>query len=187
MRKALYILGQLNDADVQWLVEHGQRRRLAPGEVIIHEGAAVDALFVTLEGALAVTVRNGSEIARLGAGEVVGEIAFVDAAPPSATVAATATSTVLAVNKLDLQQKLSADPEFAARFYRALAVFLADRLRSTTRRLGYGKAGDLRTGEGLDDELDGTVLDTVAEAGERFRRMLRMLNGGAERSEPRSR
>ena len=39
MRKALYILGQLNDADVQWLVQHGERRLLAPGEIIIHEGA----------------------------------------------------------------------------------------------------------------------------------------------------
>ena len=177
MRKALYILGQLNDADVQWLVQHGQRRSLAPGEIIIHEGAPVDALFITIEGALAVTLRNGTEVARLGAGELVGEIAFIDTAPPSATVAAVIRSTVLAVSKIDLQQQLGADPSFAARFYKALAVFLADRLRSTTRQLGYGKAGDLENPAPLDDELDSGVLDTVAEAGERFRRMVRMLGG----------
>ena len=175
MRKALYILGQLNDSDVQWLVHHGERRQLAAGEVIIHEGAAVDALFITIEGALAVTLRNGTEVARLGAGELVGEIAFIDTAPPSATVAAAITSMVLAVPKIDLQRKLDADPSFAARFYKALAVFLADRLRSTTRQLGYGKAGDLESESTLDDELDSAVLDTVAEAGQRFRRMVRML------------
>jgi CRP-like cAMP-binding protein len=176
MRKALYILGQLNDSDVQWLAQHGTRRRLARGQVIIREGAPVDSLFITLGGALSVSLRNGEEVARLGAGELVGEIAFVDSAPPSATVSATADTPVLEIRKDLLQAQLGRDSEFAARFYRALAVFLADRLRATTRRLGYGKSGDLE-GEGLlEDELDGTVLDSLSEAGERFRRLLRALS-----------
>jgi hypothetical protein len=44
MRKALYILGQLDDADVEWPADQGTRRRLADGEVIVHEGRPIDSL-----------------------------------------------------------------------------------------------------------------------------------------------
>lgn len=175
MRKALYILGQLNDADVEWLAKHGARRLLSNGEIIVHEGKVTDALFITLSGQFRVSLRGGQEVARLGAGEVVGEIAFVDSAPPSATVTAAAGAVVLAVPKVLLQQHLTSDPAFAARFYRALAIFLADRLRATTRRLGYGGDGDLDNEAVLEDELDVGVLDTLSQAGDRFTRLLQRL------------
>jgi CRP/FNR family cyclic AMP-dependent transcriptional regulator len=178
MRKALYILGQLNDGDVEWLARHGTRQHLADGQVIVHEGRAVDALFITLGGRLCVSLRDGQEVAQLSVGEVVGEIAFVDSSPPSATVAAIGDAVVLALPKALLQERLAADTAFAARFYRALAVFLADRLRATTRRLGYGDSGDLDSDEILEDELDAGVLDTLSQAGERFTRLLQILAGG---------
>lgn len=178
MRKALYILGQLNDSDVEWLAKHGSRRQLGDGDIVVHEGRALDALFITLSGRFRVSLRDGQEVALLGAGEVVGEIAFVDAAPPSATVSAAGQATVLALPKTALEHRLAADPPFAARFYRALAIFLADRLRATTRRLGYGGVGDLDSETVLEDELDVGVLDTVAQAGDRFTRLLATLSAG---------
>lgn len=177
MRKVLYILGQLNDGDIEWMAAHGSRRPLADGEVLVHEGRAIDTLFITLTGRFRVSLGDGQEVARLGVGEVVGEIAFVDAAPPSATVTAVGAATVLALPKPLLQQRLDGDPAFAARFYRALAIFLADRLRSTTRRLGYGAPGDLDDEALLDDELDIGVLDTLSHAGDRFTRLLHRLAG----------
>jgi CRP-like cAMP-binding protein len=178
MRKALYILGQLNDADAQWLAHSGSIRRLGDGEIIIREGQPVDALFVNLEGVLSVTVEGDVEVARLGAGEFVGEISFVDSAPPSATVRGMGSASVLEIKRADIQRKIDADIGFSARFHRALAIFLADRLRAATRRLGYGKQGDLGTENVLADELDSTVLDNLSEAGERFRRLLGMLAAG---------
>jgi len=94
MRKALYILGQLNDSDVLWLARHGTVRRLADGEVIVHEGRAINAIFITLGGQFRVVLDDGQEVSRMSAGEVVGEIAFVDASPPTATVAAVGEATV---------------------------------------------------------------------------------------------
>jgi len=178
MRKALYILGQLNDADIQWMAHHGIMRQLRDGEIVIREGHPIDAIFVNLEGALSVTLAGGVEVARLGAGEFVGEISFVDSAPPSATVRGVGRSSVLEIKRADIQRKIAEDLGFSARFHRALAVFLADRLRAATRRLGYGKQGDLDTDAVLDGELDNAVLDTLAEAGERFRRLLGMLAAG---------
>jgi CRP-like cAMP-binding protein len=178
MRKALYILGQLNDADIQWLADHGRTRQLRDGEVVIREGQPIDAIFLNLEGALSVTAGDGVEVARLGAGEFVGEISFVDSAPPSATVKGVGQSSVLEIKRTAIQRKLAEDIGFSARFHRALAVFLADRLRAANRRLGYGKQGDLGSDQMLEGELDMTVLDTVAQAGDRFNRLLGMLAAG---------
>jgi CRP/FNR family transcriptional regulator, cyclic AMP receptor protein len=177
MRKVLYILGEFNDGDVDWLARHGSRRMLADGDMIVREGRTIDTLFITLSGGFRVTLGDGQEVARLGVGEVIGEIAFVDAALPSATVVAAGAASVLALPHALLRQRLAADPPFAARFYRALAIFLADRLRATTRRLGYGATGDLDNAAALEDELDTGVLDTLSQAGDRFTRLLRHLAG----------
>lgn len=177
MRKALFILGQLSDGDVEWLAQHGERRRLTNGETIVREGRALDALFITLDGRLRVTLGGGEEVAQLGAGEIVGEIAFVDSSPPSATVSAIGDAAVLALPRALIHKRLAEDAGFAARFYRALAIFLADRLRATTRKLGYGRAGDLDPEAPLEDELDMHVLDTISHAGDRFTRLLRRLAG----------
>jgi len=176
MRKALYILGQLDDSDVEWLADYGTRRSLADGEIIVHEGRPLDALFITLAGRLRVTVGPGKEVSRLKAGELVGEISVVDSGPPSATVAALGPALVLALPKTVLQARLDEDACFASRFYRALAILLADRLRSTTKRLGYGKSGDLESETQLDNEIDVGVLDTLSDAGQRFGALLRRLS-----------
>ena len=73
-----------------------------------------------------------------------------------------------------MMQELEADVAFGCRFYRALAVFLADRLRSTVRRMGYGSE-DLGAKPIAKDELDDGILDNVSMAGDRFDRMLKML------------
>ena len=85
MRKALYLLGQLSDADVEWMIANDSRLRLAPGAVLIREGQPIDALYLLLQGALDISYAEtgGNKIIRLGAGEVVGERSFLDERPPS--------------------------------------------------------------------------------------------------------
>ncbi|NJK88181.1 MAG: cyclic nucleotide-binding domain-containing protein, partial [Myxococcales bacterium] len=78
------------------------------------------------------------ELARIGQGEIVGEISFLDERPPIATVKAIAPSLLLAIPRLRLLPKLNRDDGFAARFYRGLSLCLADRMRDTVQRLGYG-------------------------------------------------
>lgn len=177
MRKVLYIFGQLSDADVTWLARAGTRRHVAHGEVLIREGEATDALYILLDGIFRVTAAGVGNLAELGAGEVVGEMSFVDSAPPSATVVADGPGLVLAVDKDRIHGRIVEDQGFGLRFYKALSIFLADRLRGTVRRLGYGDTGRLDRDEVMADELDETVLDGVSLAGERFDRMLKVLMG----------
>lgn len=170
MRKALYFLGILNDSDIDWLVTAGMRREVPAGVTIIDEGRPLDSVFLVINGAFSVCVAalGGKQVARLMAGEVMGEMSFVDSAPPSATVQALETSMVLAIPRRRLNKRLAEDAGFAGRFYRALAMFLADRLRTTT--LG-GAATDRH------DELSVESIDNIGMAGARFDWIQKRLQG----------
>ena len=79
MRKVLFLFGQLDDDDVEWLIGHGVTRQVAAGEILIRQGVRSDAVFILLEGHLSVWLERGGgqrEIARLNAGEIVGEMSF---------------------------------------------------------------------------------------------------------------
>jgi CRP/FNR family cyclic AMP-dependent transcriptional regulator len=177
MRKALFFLGILNDADVEWMIATGAKQHLNPGEVLIQEGKAATSVFLVLDGVFCVIARaaGNKEVARLRSGEIVGEMSFVDSRPPSATVQAVEPSSVLAIPRLDLEARLSQDAPFAARFYRAMAVFLSDRLRSTVSLLGYGSGQTLEDEASYPDEIDSAVLDNVSLAGARFDILQRRL------------
>lgn len=137
VEKVLYILGELSDSDVDWLVDVGKKTPIIAGATLIAEGCPVDTLYVLLEGALVVSISalEGRQLAQLASGEVVGEMSFVDADPPSATVKTLEDSLVLAVPRQALAEKLHNDEGFGCRFYRALAVLLSRRLRGTVQKL----------------------------------------------------
>jgi CRP/FNR family transcriptional regulator, cyclic AMP receptor protein len=119
MRKALYILGILDDEDANWLASNGKARRISAGTVIIQQGVPSNSVFILIDGKLVVHSAK-IEIAKLFAGEIVGEISFVDSRPPSATVTATNDSQVLEIDKAALRSKLQKDFGFASRFYLSL-------------------------------------------------------------------
>ncbi|HEY1067108.1 MAG TPA: cyclic nucleotide-binding domain-containing protein, partial [Pirellulales bacterium] len=149
--------------------------RLAAGATLISQGVPIDAIYILLEGMLEVTSPGMvGRAVRLGVGEVVGEISLLDRRPPTATVKAATGCHVLAVRRDDLTAKIAEDEGFAARFYQALAVFLAHRLRNTYQQLGYGKNA-LDEDQEFEGELSAEVLDTMHLAATRFDRALQRL------------
>jgi CRP-like cAMP-binding protein len=176
MKKVLYLLGQLSDADVEWLIENGRKQHVRPGTVLIAERQPINAVYILLDGVLEVTgAALGGKRVRLGSGEVVGEMSFIEARLPSASVTALEESTVLAIPRPELRARLEGDAGFAARFYRALAMFLSHRLRTTVRQLGYGKDRPLDEDADYEDELDPHMLDSIHLAGSRFDHVLQRL------------
>jgi CRP/FNR family transcriptional regulator, cyclic AMP receptor protein len=175
VRKALYILGILDDNDASWLASTGKARSISAGAVIIQQGVPVDSVFILIDGQL--QVYSGTvEIAKLLAGEIVGEISFVDSRPPSASVKATVASQVLAIPKTTLRAKLQKDLGFASRFYLSLATFLADRLRLANAQLTTGQKGVEGQEEDL-DELPVDMLENIALASARFDMIVKRLAG----------
>jgi CRP/FNR family cyclic AMP-dependent transcriptional regulator len=173
MRKVLYLMGIMDDGDVEWLGKNGTTKYVSSGAVLIREGSTIEDIFVVLDGKLSVLIKamGDLEVASLLSGEIVGEISFVDSRPPSATVVAAQDSHLLVLSRHVLNSKLNADAAFAARFYKAVATLLADRLRKTTSHLGYGKW----TEETDPDELDESLMDGASRGGTRFDRLLKQL------------
>lgn len=177
MRKVLFILGQLSDSDVEWLAKNGKREKVLEGAELIRYGVRIETLYFVLDGAMEVMTNKGIRLAAVAAGDVLGEMSLIDAAPTAASIRVTNDAHVLALPMEKIRAKLAADVGFAARFYKALSLFLADRMRNTIRRMGYedGDAPDAAMGE--IDEIDPEVLDNVHLAGARFERMLKILAG----------
>ena len=172
MRKVLFILGQLTDSDVDWLANSGKRTKVLQGTELIKHGTRIEFVYIVLEGSMQVLTERGVRLADVAAGDILGEMSLVDSSPTAASVLARQDSWVLAVPKQLLADKLKQDIGFAARFYRALAVFLADRMRHTIQSMGYG-SNEATGDEIAADELDADVLDNVHLAGARFERMLK--------------
>ncbi len=203
LREILFIFAQLHDSDIDWLIAAGHVNRVAAGSVLIHAGRPAEALHILLDGKMTLSVfedeRNplarafssleGSEtpereFARLSRGGIVGETPFVEARPPFVTVKALENSLVLSIPRWRLAAKLLHEVSFAARFYRVLAVLLADKQQAIVSRLGYGRL-IYSTGQPLDknfkyeNELSPDFLAQVALAGARFDWMLKRILGNS--------
>jgi CRP-like cAMP-binding protein len=177
MRKALLFFAILDDLDLEWLISAGRQVTIDRGAVLIREGQPVGDLYLVLNGELSVTIAamENREIARALAGELLGEISSVDSRPPVASVTAAERSSLFAIPRDVLARKLDEDVVFAAHFYRATSVFLADRLRATDSRLGY--LNGIPTARQIEerDDLEGGALEGLSLASARFDTMLRRL------------
>lgn len=176
MRKVLIILGQLTDSDVEWLANSGQRIKVPRGTELIRQGTRIGSIYIVLDGLMRVVTAQGVLLARVSAGDILGEMSLVDSSPTAASVLVEQDSSVLMVSKQKLVDKLKDDIGFAARFYRALALFLAGRMRNTIQRMGYGEAGEPELDAVDADELEAEVLDNVHLAGARFDRLLKKFD-----------
>lgn len=192
LKDVLFVLGELHDSDIDWLMAYGKPQKISANTVVIHERGIVDALYILLNGTISMSIaedeRNplarafaaiegseisGREIARLSKGEILGETPFIDGRLPSATFKTIEDSTVLSIARQQLSVKLQQDFGFASRFYRAIATLLSSRLQGLHSRLGYGRRV-YSTGMSLDanieymEELNTINLDQIILAGKRF-------------------
>ncbi|WP_249070847.1 cyclic nucleotide-binding domain-containing protein [Argonema antarcticum] len=176
MEKVLFILGELSDDDIDWMLQTGKREEVPANTVLIEEGKPIDTLYLLLEGTLTVSIAalDNKEIATLSSGEMVGEMSFIDSRPPSATVKTIENSLLLSIPRRQLATRLQQDTGFCSRFYRALAILLSIRLRGTVGQLGYGKVSP-HDGNIDVEQLNPNILDNIAIARTRFDWMLRRL------------
>ncbi len=110
------LFGGLTDAQLDRLVQGGEIVDLSAGETLIAEGDMADALYVVLDGELAVTKRaDRSEIplARVGPGSLQGEMAAFEGGRRLATVRATTSAEVLRIPIGAVRDLLDAGPDVA--------------------------------------------------------------------------
>jgi bacteriocin-type transport-associated protein len=181
------LLKELSNSDINWMINAGNKQEITAGSVLISEGKLPDSLHIVLDGMLIASIPQidnsplgrafaaieggkspGKEIAKLSSGEVVGEIPFVDIRPTAITVKAVEKSLVMSIPRQKLVTKLQQDVGFAARFYRAIAILLFDRLQNIADQLGRSNQAQ---GQSLRDvlcilgELNDSDIDWIIACG----------------------
>ena len=181
MRKALYILADLEDQDLLWLVESGCYRTYRAGTALIEAGGSVDTLYIVIDGELNVILPPRKKIGDMGTGDIIGEMSLIEKRAPSVSIEVTRDTKLLAIPHAALRERLKRDTAFAARFYHAIAVLLSDRLRTRVAEAASGADPDEDAQETFEreNELDENLLDNLHVAGDRMRRLIGLLEGGA--------
>lgn len=169
MKGILCFLGELNDADIDWLATTGRKLKLAPGGELIVEGEHRDQLPIILEGEFDLaTAAEPSPGAAPGL--VVGHES-TESSTDARKLRARTAAVVLTVPVAALRRKLQDNPQFAARFSRALSKMRAHHAPAKASRRHGGAHGRAE----FPDPLGMDVMDSVHLAGVRFHHLLTRL------------
>ncbi len=120
--------------DLQWILEHLDRRTFAAGETMLAEGDAPTEIYVIEEGSVDVLMADGRggehKLNRVGPGGSLGEMSVFSGRPVSATVRAATDVTVHVLGKSDFRRIGSLYPQL----YENLGSMLSARLVESDRR-----------------------------------------------------
>jgi CRP-like cAMP-binding protein len=116
-------LEALSDADLATVVRAGRHVHLPADWSLIWEKTPADKAYLIVEGEVSVR-KSGTEVARLGPGDVIGEMAIVNHKLRSASVVSLTPLEVVHFTKESLEQLLRDVPAFGD----ALRGTTADRL-----------------------------------------------------------
>ncbi len=153
MEKIYYLLGQLQDSDVDWILDNSQRKSVPISEGLIKSKQPVTSLFIVVDGQFAIVSSKVKEITYIGKGEILGEMSFVESIVPTVSVIATNNSVVLEIPFKAIQENMEYDLGFAARMYKAFALFLSVRLRKTTIQFAEAMEDQLEEDELVSKEM----------------------------------
>jgi extracellular factor (EF) 3-hydroxypalmitic acid methyl ester biosynthesis protein len=176
MQTALGLLNELSEEDIDWVFRASCERHVVANTVIVREDEPLAYLYIVLEGLFAVRVAAipDSEIGRLGPGEIIGEISFLESTLPSASVIAIESSLLLEIPALLLAERVKATPTFGAQFYRALAIVNSRRVRERVSSLTTSFLAKLDA-----TNLSGKTSQTFFFAIEQFKSLLFQADGEA--------
>lgn len=112
-----------------------RERELRQGQVLFREGDQGDEMYVVWRGTIliskAVTGRVEQILDRATSGDFLGEMSLFDRSPRSATIQAETDTTLLALDRNNLNLLIEVNPRAAAAFFHALVYVFIQRLRAS--------------------------------------------------------
>jgi CRP-like cAMP-binding protein len=111
------------------ILDKATRRSFAQGDQLIQLNKQNPNIIFLAKGSASIVSSRGWQIASVCAGEILGEMAFLEGTKPSATVVADEAVKVYSVSWADLHELFNLFPHLGSRFYRSVAVSLSRRLR----------------------------------------------------------
>lgn len=178
MRLGDSFLKFLSAGNQEKLMISGRSETFASGEVLLAEGEVRRAIFLIERGCVRIERSHmgfNVEVSRLQAGEIFGEMSFVESYAASASVISDDEVEVLVFDESGVNSLMEADPTFTGQFYRSLAEVISRRLREVTARsvseFAWGadseKSNDRKDwggGSPLRDQKIDLILDTEEKA-----------------------
>jgi CRP/FNR family transcriptional regulator, cyclic AMP receptor protein len=114
-----------------------ETRKVSEGSVIVGQGQRDDTLYMILEGEARVRMVVGGEeivVAKLGPGEVFGDLALLDHGPRSADVVADTDCALAGISGAAFDDLTQAALDLSTPFLRALDKTLTERIRADNQR-----------------------------------------------------
>ncbi|MBD2110319.1 MULTISPECIES: cyclic nucleotide-binding domain-containing protein [Cyanophyceae] len=174
------LLREFNQQHVDWLVQASTLRSLQAGDRLHTSNQPLNHLWIVVSGQLSVVLEAPSadeggkaipkEILRLSTGDLTGALPAVTTYLSQSALFALTDATVLALPLTALTQKLADDADFAAPFYRVVALTLRQQLTQWAAQMGYSVAllGQLQLKEAATvfAELADSDLDWMMAVGQ---------------------
>ncbi len=135
---ALGIVADLEEDDRVLLSNYGEFLPVQAGQLLIEEGGPQDSLYFVISGLLHVhTLANEKPlfIARVEAGESLGEINLFDPSTASASVTAKEFSSVWRATRADMELFLESYPAAAARLLMNISREMSRRIRKINAKV----------------------------------------------------
>jgi CRP-like cAMP-binding protein len=129
------LFSELNEQELTEVAALAQVRSIPRDTTIFHEGDTSDAIFVVVKGRVKIvtTSTDGKEfiLTVLGAGQIFGEMALLEAASRSASVITVTAVEVLMISRSDFDLLLTTNPGIS----RKLMAILSRRLRRANSKM----------------------------------------------------
>jgi CRP/FNR family transcriptional regulator, cyclic AMP receptor protein len=120
MLRAVSLFETLSDRELAAVERLADTVDVPAGYVLMRQGASGGEMFVIATGGVVVD-RNGSEVATLGPGSVVGEMALLSEGPRTATVTTTEPSTLFVIAHREFHSLMEASAEVRDCVFKAVA------------------------------------------------------------------
>jgi CRP-like cAMP-binding protein len=111
------------------IADKSRRVEFKKGAVLVEKGKRTNGIYLVLKGSAKVQIAGQPGVPTIKAGEICGEMSFLEDAPVSANVVAETDLEALHLDRSTLNDVFELFPHLASRFYRSLATNLSRRLR----------------------------------------------------------
>ena len=137
--RSLRLLDQIPEERLATLEPFLKPVALKDGDVLFDEGGKGESLYFISAGQIKISKKISGEdfkdLAILGAGDCLGEMAAIDVLPRSARASALGEAALLELHRDDLNAWLKANPSLAMGFFSGLVPVLSKRLRRTSTEI----------------------------------------------------
>jgi CRP-like cAMP-binding protein len=118
------LFSRLGRPEIERVVERATEIEVPDGQVLTRQGTSGQDFFVVLSGHV-IVARDDQQMARLGPGEFLGEIALLDGRPRTASATADGTTRLLVLDHAQFDALLDEFPSITRQVVQALVVVFA--------------------------------------------------------------